>query len=62
MFLTAQGLAANPSSRRLVWAILQQAWPMLEQQYQGSMLLGKVAGTAVEAYVSFLCPVPCESS
>ncbi|KPV76431.1 uncharacterized protein RHOBADRAFT_3200, partial [Rhodotorula graminis WP1] len=46
------GLAANPSSRRLVWALLQQAWPMLEQQYKGSMLLGKIAATAVEVFSS----------
>ncbi|GAA5852393.1 hypothetical protein JCM9279_001187 [Rhodotorula babjevae] len=46
------GLAANPSSRRLVWALVQQAWPILEQQYKGSMLLGKVAATAVESFSS----------
>ncbi|GAA6011348.1 hypothetical protein JCM10207_008309 [Rhodosporidiobolus poonsookiae] len=46
------GLAANPASRRLAWGLIQQAWPMLEQQYKGSMLLGKVASAAFDSFSS----------
>ncbi|BGP38537.1 Aminopeptidase 2 mitochondrial [Rhodotorula kratochvilovae] len=44
------GLAANPSARRLVWQLLQHAWPMLEAQFRGSMLLGKIAATSFESF------------
>ncbi|CEQ42185.1 SPOSA6832_03982 [Sporobolomyces salmonicolor] len=44
-----QGLAANPTSRRLVWAFLQQTWPGLEQQFKGSFLLGRIAAASFES-------------
>ncbi|GAA5919724.1 hypothetical protein JCM1841_000771 [Sporobolomyces salmonicolor] len=43
------GLAANPTSRRLVWAFLQQTWPGLEQQFKGSFLLGRIAAASFES-------------
>ncbi|GAA5977533.1 hypothetical protein JCM5350_004725 [Sporobolomyces pararoseus] len=45
-------LAHNPRSRRLVWGFFQQAWPGLEQQFKGSMLLGKVAAASFESLSS----------
>ncbi|GAA5913381.1 hypothetical protein JCM6882_004105 [Rhodosporidiobolus microsporus] len=47
-----KGLASNPISRRLVWGLFQQAWPMLEQQYKGSMLLGRLAAASFECFSS----------
>lgn len=44
-----QGLANNPQSRRLAWGFVQQAWPMLEQQFRGSMLLGRIAAASFES-------------
>ncbi|GAA5858514.1 hypothetical protein JCM5353_007102 [Sporobolomyces roseus] len=46
------GLANNPQSRRLVWGFVQQAWPMLEQQFRGSMLLGRIAAASFESFTS----------
>ncbi|GAA6003219.1 M1 family metallopeptidase [Rhodotorula paludigena] len=46
------GLAANPSARRLVWSLVQQAWPQLEQQFRGSMLLGSVAAASFQSFSS----------
>lgn len=46
------GLANNPQSRRLVWGFLRQAWPMLEQQFKGSMLLGRIAAASFESFTS----------
>ncbi|GAA6005170.1 hypothetical protein JCM11491_002602 [Sporobolomyces phaffii] len=46
------GLAHNPRSRRLVWGFFQQAWPGLEQQFKGSMLLGRIAAAAFESLSS----------
>ncbi|GAA6054207.1 hypothetical protein JCM3770_001392 [Rhodotorula araucariae] len=48
--LFLHGLAANPAARRLVWQLLQHAWPMLEQQFRGSMLLGKIAASSFESF------------
>ncbi|GAA5906389.1 M1 family metallopeptidase [Sporobolomyces salmoneus] len=42
-------LAHNPRSRRLVWEFFKQAWPGLEQQFKGSMLLGKIAAASFES-------------
>ncbi|GAA5820809.1 hypothetical protein JCM10212_002096 [Sporobolomyces blumeae] len=44
------GLARNPRSRRMVWGFVQQAWPVLEQQFRGSMLLGRIASAAFESF------------
>ncbi|GAA5847170.1 hypothetical protein JCM3766R1_001823 [Sporobolomyces carnicolor] len=42
-------LANNPRSRRIVWRFFQSAWPALEQQFKGSMLLGKIAAASFES-------------
>ncbi|GAA5953426.1 hypothetical protein JCM10213_003080 [Rhodosporidiobolus nylandii] len=46
------GLSSNPHSRRLTWSFFQQAWPALEQQFKGSMLLGNIASVAFESFSS----------
>lgn len=50
--VASQGLAANPLSRRMVWVLFQQAWPMLEMQYRGTMTLGGVAAGAFSGFSS----------
>ncbi|GJN87331.1 hypothetical protein Rhopal_000280-T1 [Rhodotorula paludigena] len=52
MLSGGEGLAANPSARRLVWSLVQQAWPQLEQQFRGSMLLGSVAAASFQSFSS----------
>ncbi|GAA5834060.1 hypothetical protein JCM11251_003607 [Rhodosporidiobolus azoricus] len=47
-----KGLATNHISRRPVWGLFQQAWPMLEQQYKGSMLLGRLAAASFDCFSS----------